>query len=159
MTDPERAARMDAPDLGQWDDVLPAPGSPSPLVKLMALNLPVIAILGAAGHAGHLDEFMDPLLGGWCGGIALVYVGAVIALARGNVDRAGWLGSRLTLLGMLGTLAGFMVAFGAVATAGDLESTKDAIGTLTQGLSLAILTTIVGLVCKLMLDAQVRWCK
>lgn len=129
------------------------------MVRIAAFHLPPVAALGVAAHAGHLDRLVDdPLLGAWCGGIVAVYLMAVAALARGNADLAQWIGRRLTLLGFLGTLHGFTLAFGAVAIAGDLEATKAAIGALTAGLSVAIYTTIVGLVCKLWLDLQARWC-
>ena len=132
----------------------------SPLLKLTVLNLPPLAVLGAAAHAGYLDQFVaDPLLGAWVGGIGAVFLWAVVALAKGNGDLAAWLGKRLVQLGMLGTLHGFVLAFAAVAMAGDLEATKSAIGALTHGLSIALYTTIVGLVCKMWLDAIVRWCR
>lgn len=161
MTDLETAARNDGPDLlgPGYDDMLPEP-TRSPLLRLVALNIPVVAVLGAVWHRGWLDAlWADQLLGAWIGGIFAVFLWAVLALACGRDDLSRWVGGKLTLLGMLGTLHGFVLAFAAVATAGDLSATKLAIATLTHGLSIALYTSIVGLVCKLWLDVQMRWCR
>ena len=153
MADIETAARLDGP--------APETVSPrAPLRRLALLNLPPIAVLAALGHAGYLDQFIDdPMLGAWCGGIVAVFVWAVAAFAWGNDDLSTWLGRRLVQLGMLGTLHGFVLAFAAVGLAGDLAATKEAIVSLTIGLSVALYTTIFGLVCKMWLDAIVRWCR
>lgn len=156
---PEDATREIPDDItGHWDDVLPAPVQIGRNWKILALNLPVVAVVGAAVHAGWADSLIaDPLLGGWIAGILAVFAWAVLALMCGWDDLSRWLGSRLTPLGMLGTLHGFVIAFAAVSTAGDLATTKLAIGALTHGLSIAIYTTIAGLICKLWLDALTRW--
>lgn len=128
--------------------------------NVIIMNMPPAAILAAAAHAGYLDGFVaDPLLGAWCGGIVAVYIAAVVALAVGNADLSAWIGRRLTLLGMAGTLHGFVLAFAAVGMAGDLDATKAAIGALTAGISVALYTSIVGLACKMLLDLQARWCR
>lgn len=128
--------------------------------KLVAFNLAPVAILAAAAHAGHADFLIaDPLLGSWIGAITAAFLCAVAALAVGRHDLSAWIGSRLTLLGMAGTLHGFILAFAAVGTATDLASTKTAIETLTGGISVAIYTTVAGLVFKLWLDVLTRWCR
>jgi hypothetical protein len=130
------------------------------MIRLLALNLPPVALLAALAHAGYADGLIaDPVLGYWIAGIGAVFLWAVGALAAGRDDLSAWVGRRLTLLGMLGTIHGFILAFAAVATAGDLDQTKAAIALMTHGLSIALYTTMAGLVCKLWLDALTRWAK
>lgn len=130
----------------------------TPAGKLIAINLAPVSILAAAVHAGHADFLIaDPLLGSWIGGITVAFLCAVAALMSGRHDLCAWIGARLTLLGMAGTLHGFIIAFAAVGTATDLSSTKTAIEALTAGVSVAIYTTVAGLAFKLWLDVLVRW--
>lgn len=130
--------------------------------KLIAFNLvPVSAILTAL-HGGYLDIFFeDELLGPWVGVISFVFLWAVASLMMGRHDLSGFLGRRLTLLGMLGTLHGFIIAFSAVSlmAAGSLDATKESINSITQGLSVALYTTVLGVVYKIWLDLLARWCK
>jgi len=158
---PEDAARQVPDDItGHWEDVLHEPYQIGRHWKLLAFNMPVAAVIGAGVHAGYADRFIvDPILGAWIGGIGLVFLWALGALLAGRDDLSAWVGKRLTLLGMLGTLHGFVIAFAAVATAGDLATTKVAIGALTHGLSVALYTSIAGLVCKMWLDVLARWAR
>lgn len=128
--------------------------------KLVALNLPPAAILAAAAHAGYLDQFVaDSVLGAWCGGIALVFLWAVLALAVGRDDLSRWIGARLTLLGMAGTLHGFYIAMGSIAGGDTLDGLKTVIPALLSGMAVALLTTVAGLVSKIWLDVLMRWAR
>ena len=64
----------------------------------------------------------------------------------------------LTGLGMLGTLIGFLIMLGSfdnlAAAIGNVESSRLVIGKLATGMGTALITTLVGLACSLLLKLQ-----
>lgn len=139
---PEAAARMDGPDVCGGD----APRRVSPLVKIAAMNLPVLATLAAAGHAGYLDDFVsDLLLGGPCVFIVAWYLLAVGLLACGCRRWADRVADDLVFLGLMGTVFGLIVSFSGI-TPGDLaqfDNFIDAVVWLLLGTGVALYTTLI----------------
>lgn len=81
---------------------------------------------------------------------------------RGNLAaRIGtirWTGNGLVTLGLIGTVLGFIIALSGVdpSTAGDISKVPVMIGTLVEGMSTALYTTLLGAVLALWLSAYTR---
>lgn len=121
---------------------------PAPSVKIVALNLPAVAALGAAGHVGLLDRFVaDPLLGIPCGFVLGWLVLAIVMLACGSrwADRVA---SDLIPLGLIGTVLGIVVALGSVSVEdiATLDGTIEMAGWFIAGMATAFYTTLIGAV-------------
>lgn len=64
----------------------------------------------------------------------------------------------LTVLGLVGTVVGFILGFGAMdpTTLSDISQLPAVIGALLIGLSTALYTTLIGAVCSLIMGMQMR---
>lgn len=95
--------------------------------------------------------------------IASLFVGTLTVKAkRGNittsVENVGWfLAESMLVLGMIGTVAGFIIMLGnsfAELDVSDTETVKTVLSSMALGMSTALYTTLVGLCCNLALKVQ-----
>lgn len=91
-------------------------------------------------------------------GILVVAIGTSFSLFPMKTKDWHWFMSDAVLsIGMVGTLFGFLMVLGQSFADIDTSSTESmtvAIGTLAQGMSTALVTSLVGLVCSLWLKLQ-----
>jgi hypothetical protein len=88
-------------------------------------------------------------------GIALLSILAVnVGYLRPGLLK--WIAEFCPLLGMLGTVIGFILAFSDVSAEGmmDPEGFKVIVGQMLSGLGTALSTTLVGLVCYIWLEVS-----
>ncbi len=92
--------------------------------------------------------------------VELIAVLSLVAIHLGPrwPDTMKWIAGFLPLLGMVGTLIGFMVGFGEVNAANmmDPEAFKDLVGQMLSGLGTALSTTLVGVICFIWLEVSRR---
>ena len=87
---------------------------------------------------------------------AVIAAGALWGLwraARGQWDDVRWARRQLVMLGLIGTVAGFIVALSGVdpATVGDVSRIGPMVASLIAGMHIALYTTLVGSICALWL--------
>lgn len=101
--------------------------------------LPVIAACAFAAFHGYygLDMYPTQLTGWWC---AVIFVVALWGL----LSDPEWAGQACTMMGLLGTVTGFILAL----TGGGVEQLE------TDALGLALVTTAAGIGSALLLHVQ-----
>lgn len=151
---PETAARLDGPAPETVSLQVPSVSPRVPLARLIALNLPPVAVLAASAHAGLMDRFVDDAsLGVSCGLVAVPVVTGLAAIARRI-----WRGEPLVqlreyavwtvTLGLIGTVLGFIIALDGIdpGRAADVTAMTPMLATMIVGMSIALHTTLVGAV-------------
>ena len=149
------------------------------ILRFAIFNLAAVALLGAAWHVGWVDQVIAAdvthlvfvifgvfLLGTvlcarrvwWVsskldGGVALstAALSSRIAVVRQTANS-------LVLLGLIGTVLGFIIALGGVdpASADDFDAVAPMVAGLIAGMSVALYTTLVGSVLSLWLTVNYR---
>lgn len=130
------------------------------IVRLIALNLPPVAVLAACAHAGLLNRFVNDLwLGVPCAVVAGWVVLCVALLAAGKREAARWEAEWLVFLGLIGTVVGIILALQGV-TAGDvadIAGVTDMVAWLITGMGAAFYTTLIGAVGYFWFCRLERW--
>lgn len=170
---PEHAARLVGATFTLDDE--PTRQRPTPF-RPFAFLIPTVALTGVAWHRGWVDVLVaaDPTyltqaivvltacglgLASWkhwrvLGGLdgmsreqVAVYIGGVRHLA-----------GALVLLGLIGTVIGFIMALSGVdpQAAGDVRSVAGMVATLVEGMSVALYTTLAGAIGNLILMLAYR---
>mgnify|MGYP001609886604 CR=1 FL=1 len=87
-------------------------------------------------------------------GIAVLFVVGLVCAAVGWWKAVEWIGGSLVLLGLIGTVVGFIIAFSGVdpAIAGEVTAITPMVAALVAGMGTAMHTTLVGAVGYLWLD-------
>lgn len=128
--------------------------------RLAAVNLAGLALLGGAAARGWITEV-------WHGDssrlsvaiAALFLVGLGFSLKSGVALRTlRWIASALVMLGLIGTVVGFIEALLGVnaTTAGDPAAIAPMVAALVSGMGTALYTTLIGATLNLWLLLNVR---
>lgn len=132
-------------------------------MKLLMFNIAAIALLGAAIGEGYLDAAVIGTTG-----IGTAIIGAVFlcgqwrtwqaARSGGGVVKVRHVADTLVMLGLIGTVLGFIVALSGVdpASAGDVSRVTDMVAKLVEGMGVALWTTLEGSVLSLWLTINRR---
>jgi hypothetical protein len=92
----------------------------------------------------------------WCGSKTF-FLGMGKKKITANLEEVGWFVSDLLLtIGMIGTVVGFIMMLGGFATIdiANSKSIQELIGNLGLGMSTALYTTLIGLICSALLKLQ-----
>jgi hypothetical protein len=107
------------------------------------------------GTGGKISQGLAALAGTDSTGRATLAAALKLKLAQ-RIGSVRWIASTLVLLGLIGTVVGFVIALGGVdpAHAADANAIGPMVSTLIAGMSVALYTTLVGSVLNiwLMLD-------
>ena len=118
-------------------------------------NIVGFALMGLAYQQGLIQLVLD----GDRTHLSLVIFGAFLlglyATAFNHPLLARFIERRLTILGLIGTVVGFIIALGSInpAAAGDIDQIAGMVSGLIGGLGVAMYTTLVGAVGSLWLSA------
>lgn len=131
--------------------------------RFVAINLPGLALLGAAWDGGWLRTVWqsDPtyltvvIAAVFAAGLAMAGRAAV---GRGESDKIRWIAVWLVRLGLIGTVAGFLIALSGLdpERASDVTAMAAMVATMIEGIYVALYTTLVGSVCGLWLEVNHR---
>lgn len=109
---------------------------------LQTVGLGAVLAFGMAGWLGHLAADRT----GLTYGIAAAFVMGLGAVLRKSWRWANWIARALVMLGLIGTVLGFIIALSGVdpERARDLDAVTPMIATLIDGMGMALYTTLVG---------------
>lgn len=81
-----------------------------------------------------------------CDLIGLVFLMGLWSAYRGDWERVRWIGGLLVMLGLIGTVVGFVMALSGVdpSRAGSVSSISPMVAALLRGMATALYTTLVG---------------
>ena len=109
--------------------------------------------------------FMYLFMSVWCG-VKTFKISKIISFKNVNQqdlkdvasdEEVGWFVSDLmTSIGMIGTVIGFIIMLGSIhmIDTSNIRTIKEMFNTLGSGMAIALLTTLVGLICSLLLKIQ-----
>ena len=86
-----------------------------------------------------------------------VWVGKITYAGEGNQNVGWFIAESLLGLGMIGTVTGFLLMLGTVFQKIDVsnsETLQNALSQMAMGMSTALYTTLIGLICSLILKIQ-----
>jgi hypothetical protein len=142
------------------------------LLQLALINLAGFALLAAAYHQGWIGMVVEAdgtgmsiaIFGVFLGGLAICTykvwrLGAELNMAIADrIIVVRYIANSLVLLGLIGTVLGFIIALSAVdpSAAGDVQAIEPMVTQLIQGMSVALYTTLVGAVLNLWLTVNYR---
>lgn len=129
---------------------LAAPGQGAEAVQVLDADLPASRFLGTYFADVRLKEHLDP------GGDRTILLQSLTSDFRKRT-RVGTYGADLLYkLGMLGTVIGFVIMLNSMGDLSnfDVDTLRGALQRMTGGMAVALLTTIAGLVCGILLRAQ-----
>ena len=114
--------------------------------RFHVLNLAGFALLGAAYRQGWVQLVLDGDRTYLSVVIFGVFLTGAVGLARGHRHFARHIQHSLVMLGLIGTVIGFVIALQSVdpAAAGDVDRISETVAQLISGLGVAMFTTLVG---------------
>lgn len=117
-----------------------------PLYKYLIFNISLLAVFSAAYMTGWTRIVWDNDPTGITAGIALLTALGVCGLLFGAQRFAEYAGNTVTMLGLIGTVVGFIIAFSNVDAnaAQDTDAAMAMISTILQGMGVALYTTLAG---------------
>ena len=123
--------------------------------RFHVLNLAGLALLGAAYRQGWVQLVLDGDRTHLSVVIFGVFVGGVIAAALSYRKFARYIQHSLVMLGLIGTVIGFIIALQGVdpSSVGDIDSVAVTVAHLISGLGVAMFTTLVGSIGALWMSA------
>lgn len=121
--------------------------------RFWVLNLCGLAALGVGFQAGLLQTVWDGDPTHLSAVIFAVFLAGLFSLAIDRQHFARFVERRLVLLGLIGTVIGFVIALSGVSpeSAGDIDQVSGMVANLISGLGTAMYTTLVGAVGSLWL--------
>lgn len=128
-----------------------------PLAHYLILNTFGLGALTIAALNGWVARMFLADASYLCVVIALAFTAANVCVLFAR-EWAAWLGQQLVLLGLIGTVLGFVLALGGIdaSSAGDLNAVGRMIGALVQGMGTALWTTLAGAIGFLWIDLLLR---
>lgn len=115
-------------------------------IKYMILNATGFSVFLAAAVKGWalLPFVTDGTY--LCDLIGVIFVMGLWAAWQGNWERVRWIGGVLVMMGLIGTVVGFVMALSGVnpAQVHNVGSISPMVATLLHGMSTALYTTLVG---------------
>lgn len=127
---------------------------------LLIFNVAAAALMAAAFIEGHAQAAFTPdksILTWAIAGVFVLGLALCVRAARGGPTRPiGQVANALVMLGLIGTVWGFIVALSGVdpATAGDVSKVAQMVSKLVEGMGIALYTTLEGSVLALWLTVN-----
>lgn len=126
--------------------------------RLLAVNLTGFALLGGASSQGWVTHIVEADSSRLTLVIAALFMIGLYFVFRHSRANIIWIAHSLVVLGLIGTVIGFIQALSGVdvKATGDATSISPMVASLIAGMGTALYTTLVGAVCNLWLRLNLR---